>query len=285
MFRGLAADQLWEFKFTALHSEEFVLYAPRLQSLTLSHAESWSSLLSVNVTHICLESNLNPVALERSLKNCPRLKELSIHSVHQFVPRPGDRSKISLLPGVRLIITNSVKAVASLFALESTNYLSITTPAAEYGLQNTPFLESALPQDISCLRNLNGFTTVHLKLIDTGRRRLTFTVVLKCSTADRETLYIQVDHILIYRDFYPDQMDAERVPMGGVGYLRPLDLGKVAELRMDGFVEGRDIQVSDLRYFLEQMPALRRITTGDDNVGMFSLALGTMAHNVVIERV
>ena len=297
MFRGRAADQLREFKFTAPISAEFVLYAPRLRSLSLSHAESWPSLLSVDITHIRLESNLNPAALERSLKSCPRLKEITIDRVRRPVGSPGGRRKISLLPGVRLVITGSgsVKAAASVFALGSTNHLSITTTIVGYGIQGTPFLEFALPRDISCLWNLDGLTVVHLRLTDTEDRNMgrTISVVLTCSTADRETLHVEIDNICF--NLPPDPTKTEAIP-GRIpaitvgmprilGYLRPLSLGEVVELRMDGFVKRWTISGSELRSFLEQMPALRRITTSDDNTRMFSLALGTMKHSVVVERV
>ena len=293
MFRGRAADQLREFRFTSPISEEFVLYAPRLQSLSLSHAESWSSLLSVNITHVRLEFNLNPAALERSLKSCPRLKEIAIDRVRRPVGFPGDHRKISLLPGVRLVITGSVRTVASVFALGSTNHLSITTTLAGYDVLGTPFLELTLPRDISCLRNLDGLTVVHLRLTDTKDRhmRRTITVALKCFTADRETLHVELENIqypnmpwgLIATEPDPGRITALTVGMRALGYLRPLGLGKVVELRVDGFVEKWTIYDSELRYFLEQMPALRRIMTGDDD--MFSLALGVTEHSVVVERI
>ena len=287
MFKGRTADQLLELNLRTPFVEEFVLYAPRLRSLTLPRTESWPPPPSENITHICLFSSLNPESLERGLKNCPRLKEIRIDLVSYLVELPGDHPKISLLPGVRLIITGSVNTMASLFALGPTNYLSITTTFGGYGILDTPYLGFALPRDISRLGNLDDLTMVHLKLTDTGDGglRRTFTLTLKCSTADREALHVQVDNILAYEDSHPDPTDMEGVPTRAMGYLYPLDLRQVVELRMDGFIEGWVIHSSELSYFLEKMPTLRRITTGDDNAGMFSLALGTMEHNVVIERV
>ena len=294
MFRGRTADQLWELNLKAPYSEEVVLYAPRLRSLFLSRTNSWSLPLSENVTHIILDFNLNPEALERGLKNSPRLKKLSINYVRRVVERPGDHPKFPLLPGVRLAIRNSEKTVVSLFALGPTNHLSVTKTIGGYAFQRAPFLGLALPQDISYLRNLDDPTTIHLRLTETEDRWVgrIITVALKSSTADRETLQVELKNVSIHMDSDPTEIETipNRMPtitpgMAAVGYLRPLRLGKVVELRMDGFVGGWEIQTSELRYFLGQMPALRRITTSDDSTEMFSLALGTMAHSVVIERV
>ena len=286
MFQGRSADQLWEFDLNTVPvlEEEFTLYAPRLRFLSLACVESPVCPLSENLTHIRLDSSLDVEALESGLKNSPRLEEISINWVRRLV-RP--RSKISLLPRVRLIITDSHNVVVSLFALGSTNYLSLMTIAVQSGLPTSPFLKLALPRDISCLRNLDNLTVVQLRLTDTGGAPRTITVDLKCSTADRETLHVE---FLLIRSYSPDPMEMEIVPerppaMRVLGCLRPLDLGKVVELRMEGFVGEWGLQRFELEHFLKQMPALRRIVTGDDNKAGFSCALGVLGYNVVVEGI
>ena len=124
MFRGSTADQLLELEL--MGPEEFVLCAPRLQYLSIFCMKTWPLPLSENLTRIFLDSHFDPEALERGLKNCPRLKEISIHKAYcQFDVPPGDLLKIPLLPGVRLIIRDSHTSVASLFALGPTNFLSV----------------------------------------------------------------------------------------------------------------------------------------------------------------
>ena len=78
----------------------------------------------------------------------------------------------------------------------------------------------------------------------------------------------------------------ERPPaMRALNYLRPLDLRKVAELRMEGFVGEWELQGFELYRFLRYMPALRRIMTGDGNRDTFWVALSTMGYSpsVIVE--
>lgn len=297
-FGGRPADQLQWFHFVSLPSadELFVLHAPRLRSLHLSGAESWPDSLAENLTHIHLDFVLNPRALERDLKNSPRLEQIKINGVYQVPERFWNRFKISLIPGVRLIIMNSDSSVASLFALGSTNYLSITRNTAVANLSITSFLKLTLPQDISCFRNLDDLTKVHLKLIDSGerpqiRKPRTVTVILRCSTADRETLHINLEYILSNLrtlDVMGMEITPERPPaMRALNYLRPLDLRRVVELRMEGFVGEWGLQSFELYHFLQHLPVLRRIVTGDDNKEIFWFALSAMGGgtSVIVEGV
>jgi hypothetical protein len=243
-----------------------------------------------------LDFNLNPETLERDLKNSPRLEQIRIDGVYQVSERFGKHSKISLIPGVRLIIAASQNTVASLFALGTTNYLSIMTNVVVTNLSITSFLKLALPQDISCLRNLNDLTRVHLKLIDSGEDPYahmprSVTVVLRCSTADRETLHIDSEYTLsnlrspntMETDIIPERPPATRA----LNYLRPLDLRKVVELRMEGFVGEWGLHSFELYHFLQHMPALRNITTCDGNREIFWFALSTMERSapVIVEEI
>ena len=115
-------------------------------------------------------------------------------------------------------------------------------------------------------------------------------MVLRCSTADRETLRIDLEYI--FNDLYiPDKMKAEIIPerppaMKALNYLHPLDLRKVVELRMGGFIGEWALQSFELHHFFQRMPALRRIVTGDDNREIFWYTLSTMQRNasVVVEE-
>ena len=295
-FEDRSSNQLQQLSFVAIPAPRldklFVLYAPHLRSLHLSGVNSWSPSIAENITHIRLNSNMDPETLERDLKNSPRLKEIRLDGVYHTAI--GKYSKVSLIPGVRLIITASRDTVADLFVLGSTNYLSITTSAAVTDLSINPFLKLTLPQDISCFQNLNDLTMVHLKLIDSGEVPYThvdrfITVILRCSTADRETLHIEAEYVL---SNLPHMMEMEIIPsrppaMRALNYLRPLNLRKVVELRMEGFVGEWGLQNFELYHLLQQMPALRCIVTGDDNKEIFWFALSTMRRStsVVVEGV
>lgn len=295
-FKDRSADRLERFDFIASPrlDELFALYTPRLRSLHLSEVESWPASVAENLTHIHLDSYLNPEALERDLKNSPRLEEIRIDGVYQVSERPGSPSRISLLPGVRLVIMGSQNTVASLFALGSTNYLSVTENIDLIHLSITSFLKLALPQDISCFRNLSDLTTVRLKLTDSGgdshaRVPRTITVALRCSTADRETLHVELKYTLSNLRF-PNTMEAEIIPerppaMRALNYLRPLNLKNVVELRMEGFEGEWGLQGFELYHFLQYMPALRRIMTGDNNKDIFWFALNTVGRSasVIVE--
>lgn len=298
VFRDRTADRLRRLDFIALPQVDnlFVLYAPRLVSLYLSGVESWPAPIAENLTHIHLDFHLNRTTLERDLKNSPRLKEIRINGVHPPPERFGTRSRISLIPGVRLVITGSHNTVASLFALGSTNYLSITTNVIFINFPTTSFLKFALPQDISHFRNLNDLTKVHLELVDSAgnprtRAPRTVTMILMCSTAERETLHLKLEYILSNprpSTTKETKIIPERPPaMRALNYLRPLDMSKVLELRMVGFVGEWGLQSFELYQFLLHMPALRRIRTGDDNKETFLFALSSMSHGaaVVIEAV
>ena len=303
MFRGSTADQLLELNLKAPFLGEFVPCTPRLRSLSLSSFEFWLPPLSDNITHICLDCSLDPDILEIGLKNCAGLKELSITQVRQLAERPGDHPQICLLPGVRLMIKDSHTTVASLFALGSTNYLSIRATFVLHHNFIISFLEQALPRDVSHLRNLVDPTMVYLKLADTGERpnrhnHRGITVILKCSTGDRETLHVEVEYYALHRRS-PDPMEMGIVPerspmmrfricdqaMRLLNYLHPLNLREVVELRMEGFVGEWNLYSVEIGRLLKRMPALRRIVTGDDNKGKFLLALLTMERSVVIEEV
>jgi len=295
-FEDHSADRLERLKFVASPGldELFVLHAPRLRSLHLRSVETWPATISENLTHIHLVSRLNPETLERSLKNSSRLKEIRIDGVYQLPEQIGSPSKISLIPGVRLVITRSHTTVASLFALGSTNTLSITANTNVTDHSITSSLNLALPRDISFFRNLNDITTVHLKLIDSGEDPYchiprAITVILRCSTVDRETLHIESKHNLRNPRF-PNEMETEIIPerlpaIRALNYLRPLDLKNVVELKMEGFVGKRGIQGFELYHFLQHMPALRRITTGDDNgeIFLFALSITGRSASVVVE--
>ena len=219
------------------------------------------------------------------MKHSPRLKEIRLDGVYHITS--GDYSKVSLIPGVRLIITASRNTVAQHFVLGSANYVSITTSAA-FNPSTSPFLRLTLPQDISCFRNLNDLTVVHLKLIDTGEDPYENTdrnviVILRCFTADRETLYIEVKYALSSL-WSPHTLEMEIIPerppaMRALNYLHPLDLSKVVELKMEGFVGEWGLRSFELCHFLQYMPALRRMVTGDDNKEVFWLALSAMGRS------
>jgi len=241
-----------------------------------------------------LDLYLNPEALERDLKNSPRLEEIRIDGVHRQVSRSG---KISLLPGVRLVITSSQNTVASLFVLGYTNCLSIrTTNIAITSIPITSFLRFALPRDLSRFRNLDNLTSVHLKLSDSGegtraRTARTVTVILRCFVEDRETLHVEVEYILSCprsSNLIEGEILTERPPaMRALNYLRPLDLKKVEELRMEGFVGQWELQGFELRHFLQYMPRLKLVRTCDDNEAVFQIALDMMERKtpMVVEKI
>ena len=116
-------------------------------------------------------------------------------------------------------------------------------------------------------------------------------VILRCSTADRETLHIEVEYslkssqspITIGTDFLFERILAMRV----LNYLRPLDLGKVIELRMEGFVGEWGLEAFELYDFLQYMTALRHIKTSDDNGEIFwsALSMAKRSVPVVVEKV
>lgn len=295
-FENRPANQLQRLNFIAVGSDKlFVLHTPRLRFLHLSGVGSWPAPMSENLTHIYLSFSLNPETLERDLKHSPRLRQLSVHGVYQVPERFGNHRKISLIRGARLVITSSRNTVASLFALGSTNYLSVTNSVAVPTLPVSSFLKLALPRDVSHFRNFDDLTTVRLELIDSGDQHTqmprTVTVVLMCSTVDRETLRINLEYTLGGIRF-PDPMEPEIIPerppaMRVLNYLRPLDLRKVLELRMEGFVGEWGLQGFELYHFLQYMPSLRRITTGDNNIDIFRFALSTLRRSapVIVEGV
>jgi hypothetical protein len=289
-FGGRSSNQLRRLSFVTVPAprlgELFALDAPRLRSLHLSGVESWPPSMAENITHIRLNSNLNPETLERDLKNSPRLEEIRLDGVYHLAI--GILTKVSLIPGVRLIITSCRDTVAHHFVLGSTNYLSIITSAAVTNLSVNPLLKITLPQDISCFQNLNDLTAVHLTLIDSGVDQYahtdrSVTVILRCSTADREVLHIEVEYILggLWSSYMREmEIAPERPPATkALNYLRPLDLRGVVELRMEGFVGDWELRVSELYNFLQYMPALKRIVTGDDNKDVFLSALNAMRAN------
>ena len=295
-FKDRPANQLQRFNFIASPRLEklFVLYPPRLRSLYLSGVESWPAPIAHNLTHIHLDFNLNPENLEKDLKHSPRLKQISINGVYHVSERFRNHPKISLIPGAQLVITGSQNTVASLFALGPTNHLCIVRNVAITGLSIPSFLKLALPPDISCFRNLNELTRVHLKLINSGEdphthMPRTVTVVLRCFTADRETLHVNLEYILgssRARNTMETTIIPERPPaMRALNYLRPLDLGKVVDLRMEGFVGEWGLQAFELHHFLQHMPALGRIATGDDNREIFWFALDTMRRSAPVSVV
>lgn len=297
-FRDRPADQLQRLSFIASPGLEelFTLYPPRLTSLYLSCVESWPAPIAKNLTDIRLEFELNRETLERDLKRSPRLKHIRIDGVRHVLERYGDYSRIPLIPGAQLILTDSQNDVASLFALGSTNYLSIMKRVPSSNLSITPFLKLALPRDTSYLRNLEDLTKVHLELIDSGDDMHTYgcrivTVVLRCFTADRETLYVNLEYSLSgprSPNTIGTEIISERPPaMRALNYLRPLDLSKVIELRMEGFVGEWGLQTFELYHFLQHIPALRRIKTGDDNRETFLSALSTTRRGtpVIVEGI
>lgn len=295
-FEGSTADRLRQLNFIVLPrmDKPFLLYTPQLRSLYMSGVESWPAHMAENLTHIHLDFYLNPETLERDLKNSPRLREIRLNSVYRFPERSDTRSRVSLIPGVRLVITGSQNTVASLFTLGPTNHLSITTNAIATSFSITSFLKLALPKDISCFRNLNDITNVHLEGINSAENTRTHiprsvTIILRCSTAERETLHVNLEYFLSGLrppNTTETEIIAERPPaMRALDYLRPLDLSKVVELRMEGFIGDWGLESMELFHFLQHMPALRRITTGDDNRETFWSALSTMKRSaaVVIE--
>ena len=295
-FEGRPADQLRWLNFTAspVPVELFTLYPPRLTSLYLTAVKSWPAPIAENITHICLGFWLNPETLERDLKRSPRLEQIRIDGVDYVSEHFRNHSRISLNPGTQLIIKDSEITVASLFSLGPTNYLSITKTVPATNSSVTSFLELTLPHDISCFRNLDGLTGVHLELIDSGEdsythRCRTVTVVLRCFTADCETLHISLEYSLSSLRS-PNTVGTEIIPerppaMRALNYLRPLDLGKVVELRMEGFVGEWGLQTFELYRFLQRVPALRHIKTGDDNKVTFWSALSTVSRStsVIVE--
>ena len=269
-FKDHPANELQRLSFIASPglNELFPLYSPLLRSLYLYRVGSWPAPIAENRTHIQLYFRLNSETLERDLKHSPRLKQIEINGVYRVPERPGDHPKISLIPGARLIRTDSQYAVASLFALGPTNYLSITkdVTADNSTASITPFLGFALPRDsISCLRNLNDLTGVHLELTEYGKNprvhmSRAVVITLRCSTADQEMLHIYLEYFfgsLLYAITTNADIVPERSPaMRALNYLRPLDLGKVAELRMKGFDGEWGLQTFELHHFLQYMPAL-----------------------------
>ena len=199
---------------------------------------------------------------------------------------------------MRLIVAGSQNAIVLLFAFEQTDHLSRTVRVTAPDLTTTsitPFLEFTLPRNILRLRNLSDLTRVHLELIgyemDLRPRMDRTIVILGCSTADRETLHIEVEYslkssqspITIGTDFLFERILAMRV----LNYLRPLDLGKVIELRMEGFVGEWGLEAFELYDFLQYMSALRHIKTSDDNGEIFwsALSMAKRSVPVVVEKV
>jgi hypothetical protein len=294
-FHNRPAHQLQLLKFLTAPrlAKLFVLHPPRLRFLYVAGVESWPDAIAENLIHIHLDITLNPRSLERVLKKSPRLERVTINGVYwKFEDCP----KISLVPGVRLIITRSQNTVASLFSLGPTNHISITTNISITDRSIPSLLHLALPRDISHLRNLNDLTVVHLNLVNSGEdphanALKTVTVTLRCSTADQETLHIDLRYHFGYlrsqntaeMEMIPRQPPAMRV----LDYLCPLDLRKVVELRMEGFVGEWGLQSFELNYFLQRMPALRNITTSDGNREIFWSELSTMGRSpsIIIEEV
>ena len=277
--------QLLKFFTAPRLAELFVLHPPRLRSLHVAGVESWPDAIAENLTHIRLDRTLNPRSLEKDLKKSLRLERVTIDCVYGKFE---DYSKISLIPGVRLIITCSQSTVASLFSLGPTNHISITTSVSVADRSITPLLQLTLPQDTSHLRNLNDLTVVHLNLVDSGEGPLTnalrtVAVVLRCSTADQETLHIDLRYHfgkLWFSDMAEMEMIPRRPPaMMALDYLRPLDLEKVVELRMEGFVGEWELQGFEIHRFLQHMPSLRNITTDDSNGRIFRSELIKMGRS------
>ena len=299
MFEGCRADQLERLNFIGFPGlgELFSLDSPQLKFLYLCRVDSWPVRTAKNLTHVHLGGNMNPDTLERDLSHSPGLQEIRIDNVYQVLERVGDHPMIYLAPDVRLVITSSQNTVASLFVLDPSNCLSIrTTNIAITSIPITSFLRFALPRDLSRFRNLDDLTRVDLKLLDSGegthsRMARTVTVVLRCSTADRETLHVEVEYILSCprtSNTLEGEIITERPPsMRALNYLRPLDLKKVVELKMEGFVREWELQSFELRHFLQFMPALKQIKTADDNEGIFRVALNAMKRSasVVVEGV
>ena len=283
-FKNCPANQLRRLSITVgsrfkLLDELFVLDSPRLTSLHLASVKSWPAHIAGNLTHIRLDYTLNAETLERDLKHSPRLKQIKIYRVHdleQFRNRP----KISLNPGTQLIIMDSHSTVASIFGFGSTNHLSITKTVPAKELSITSFLELTLPRNIWYFRNLDGITEVHLEIIDTGRYTHTcgyriIAMVLRCFTEDRETLHINLNYSL--SSLRSPYTIPERPPaMNVLDCLRPLDLGKVVELRMKGFVGEWGLHYFELFDFLQRMQGLRHIKTGDNNRKIFWSVLDIM---------
>ena len=298
-FEGCHAAQLERLNFIAFPGlgDLFALRPPRLRFLYICRVDSWPAHTAENLTHVHLGGNLNPDTLERDLKHSPGLQEIKVENVYQVPERVGDHPKIRLAPGVRLVITSSQNTVASLFVLGTSNCLSIrTTNIAITSIPITSFLRFALPRDLSRFRNLDDLTRVNLKLLDTGegthsRMARTVTVVLRCSTPDRETLHVEVEYILSSprsSSMMEGEILTERPPaMRALNYLRPLNLKKVAELRMEGFVGDWELQSFELRHFLQFLPSLKHILTGDDNKGVFRVALDLMERRtpVLVEKI
>ena len=298
-FEGRRADQLQRLNFIGYPAlgELFSLDSPQLRFLYLCRVDSWPARTAENLTHVHLGGNMNPDNLERDLKHSPGLQEIRIDNVYQVPERVGDYPKIRLASGVRLVITSSQNTVASLFVLGTSNSLSIrTTNIAITSIPITSFLRFALPRDLSRFRNVDSLTRIHLQLLDSGegthtRAARTVTVVLRCSTADRETLHVEVEYILSCprsSNTLEGEIITERPPaMRALNYLRPLDLKEVAELRMEGFIREWELQSFELRHFLQFMPALKRVMTADGNEGIFRVALDAMERraSVVVEGV
>ena len=119
----------------------------------------------------------------------------------------------------------------------------------------------------------------------------TITVILRCSTAERETLHVEVGYIL-WNLSSPDTTETEIIPeqppaMRALNYLRPLDLRKVVGLKMEGIVGECEFQRFKLCCFLQRMPTPRRAATGDGNKEIFCYALRTMRRSAsaVVEEV
>ena len=256
----------------------FGLEFPKLRKLEIKGVGAWPNIVGANLTRITISNTFTSYILSRCIPYSPNLKVLKLLRIWKI--RRTDLSagqRIALPPGVRLTIKDSPRCprILELFSLSQDCHLKIGHPMKLTG-NGTPPLSCVLPDDLSPFQNLRTLVRLHITARFSNKPGLK----LKWCGLDRPTLGVNVE-------FFKNPRILERngnTIMGFLGDLRPIVLGGVEELRMEGFVGPLGPQAIELLKFLEGMPALTRLTTADDNEDVFRSVLNDLGCRAVVVR-
>ena len=256
----------------------FRLEFPKLRKLEIKGVGAWPNIVGANLTQITMKDTFDPHTLNRCIPYSPNLKVLKLLRIWEIGGTEFSAGqRIALPSGVRLTIKDSPKCprILELFSLPQDCPLKIRHPT-KLTANDTPPLSCVLPDDLPPFQNLCTLMRLHI----TARFGNKPGLKLKWCGLDRPTLEINVEFFKNPRIWERDGNKA----MGFSGDLRPIVLGGVEELRMEGFVGPLEPQAIELLEFLKGMPALKRLITADDNEEVFRSVLNDLGCRAAVVR-
>lgn len=258
----------------------FGLEFPKLRNLEVTRVNAWPEIVGANLTHITINSFLDPYALNQCIPYSPNLKVLKLRSIWNLnrLLSFSTWKGIALPPGIRFTIGSSTMCpeILALFSLPQDCHLKVNP--SMYTVPDKPLLSYVLPDRIVSLQNLRTLTRLHIAVrfnIGVGLR-------LKCFRLDQVVFEVSTR----FSADIPTMVEQNGTPvMWFLNNLHRIVLRGVEELRMEGFVGPVEPRAAELLTFLKRMPALSRLITTDANEGIFRSALDNLYCRVAVVRV